>query len=146
MCNSATAGEQKMREMNFRTQIAMWRREKTQIYLLQVSRSGEEWEEKTRLPWQINFFIVLGSVWNDSKREMQFQVQQTWKRKNEVRLTIIDAQSVRWESQDGGFIDATRRLGNVRHHRGQFLDWSVELIATMLLGSISCLATVPGMI
>jgi hypothetical protein len=58
-------------------------------------------------------------------------------------LTIINSQSMSWKSKYCSFVNSTRWLSNMRHHRRQFLNGSIELIASMLLSAITCLSTIP---
>lgn len=106
----------------------------------------EKLERKSWLAWQIKCFYCLG--WHESARFESFKLHIkhcgncNLIREGRTQLTVINSQSMSGESQNGSFINATRWLGDVRHHSRQFLNRPIELIAAMLLSSISCLSSI----
>lgn len=59
-----------------------------------------------------------------------------------VKPTVIDAQSVRRESQHSGFVHASWRIGHMRHHHRQLLNRSIQFITSIFFGSIPGFTTV----
>ena len=49
-----------------------------------------------------------------------------------------------WKAQDCCFVNPSRWFSNMRHHCGQFLNRSIELIAAMFFRSITCLSAIPS--